>query len=434
MTDAPRPAPHPRPEPIPSRPAPEPEPIRPRPQPSARPAPPAPRLAPLPAAPRDWLVASEVTQLIEPVVTQPLAEPVDFVKPPRLPAAHPPQAEQVASADGRPLSRAQRRRAERDAGRQVLARRALEAATLALVAIVVVSLVVLVTGNRSTPTRRASPGPAPTVSGANLANPNLVTAFLGSAGTDIAAVTTYDYRNLDDALNAGLAVTVGKYRAAYRAALTGDLARTATAEHVIHSFELLDIGIGQVSADGRHAKVLVFGRQRITDDRTGSRTEVSPITLSATIQHDGNRYRISDLVEGADPGLPPGGPDLAAAAQAGREEVTSMLSYRRDNFDADLQTALDGSTSPLREQIKHQAAATEHAMTKGKFDMSGAVTASAVVRADTDTVTLLVAATETHAVDGSNTPTQTPRRYEVTVTRTLDGWAASRVTSVDGGS
>jgi hypothetical protein len=315
-----------------------------------------------------------------------------------------------------------------------VARRALQAATLTLVAIVVVSLVMLVMGNRSTSTGHPAARSSPKVTGANFADPGLVTAFLSSGGTDIAAVTTYDYRSLDDALNAGLAVTTGKYRAAYRAAMTGDLARTATAEHVIHTFEVLDIGIGQISADGRRAKVLVFGRQRITDDRTGSRTDVSPMTLTATIQRDGNRYRISDLAEGADPGLPLGGPDLDDAAEAGRAEVTSMLSYRRDSFDADLQAAVDGATSPLREQLKHEAAATQRAMINGKFDMTAAVTATAVVRADTDTVTLLVAATETREGDDASTPIETHRRYEVTVTRTLDGWAASRITSVDGGS
>jgi hypothetical protein len=410
MTDAHRPGPHPRLESIRSRPAPDAGPVRPRPQPSVRPAPVASR--PVPAIPRP--------------------EPVDLIKAASQP--HRFAAEAVEADDDLPLSRAERRRAERDAGRQMVARRALQAATLTLVAIVVVSLVMLVMGNRSTSTGHPAARSSPTVTGANLADPGLVTAFLSSGGTDIAAVTTYDYRSLDDALNAGLAVTTGKYRAAYRAAMTGDLARTATAEHVIHTFEVLDIGIGQISADGRRAKVLVFGRQRITDDRTGSRTDVSPMTLTATIQRDGNRYRISDLAEGADPGLPPGGPDLDDAAEAGRAEVTSTLSYRRDSFDADLQAAVDGATSPLREQLKHEAAATQRAMINGKFDMTAAVTATAVVRADTDTVTLLVAATETREGDDASTPIETHRRYEVTVTRTLDGWAASRITSVDGGS
>jgi hypothetical protein len=374
--------------------------------------------------PREVLIAAEVTQLIKPIEPAESAEPAEPAEPADVPDL----------LDGTSLSRAQRRRAQRDADRQVLLRRGLQAATVVLVAIVIVSLVVLVLGNRSTPANHPSARQTPTVTGANLADPGLVSSFLGSAATDVAAVTTYDYRNLDDALNAGLAVTTGKYRAAYRAALTGDLARTATAEHVTHMFEVLDIGIGAITADGTRAKVLIFGRERITDDRTGPATEVSPITLCVTIQRSGNRFRISDLAQGTDPGLPPGGPDLKAAVDAGRTEVTAMLSYRRANFDADLQASLDGAASPLREQLQQQAKATERAMNKGNYDSSGVVTATAVVRADTDTVTLLIAAAETREVDGAHQPTEIAQRYEVTVTRTGDRWAASRVASIDGGS
>jgi hypothetical protein len=330
------------------------------------------------------------------------------------------------------LSRAARLKAERDAGRQVRLRRALQIAGGVLGIVVVVAVVLALTGNGPSTERRSSPTSTAAATGANLADPGAVSAFLGAAGSDIAAVTTYDYRHLDDALSAGLAVTTGQYRAAFRTALTGDLARTATAEHVIHTFEQLDVGIGTINAAGTVAKVLVFGRQRITDDRTGPETQVVPVTLCATIRRDGNRYRISDLVEGADPGLPPGGPDLPVAAAAARAEVVSVLSRRRAEFAADLRRALDGATNPLREQLSRAAERARNAMVKGKYDTTGTVTALAVMRADAETVTLIVAANESRRVDGSE-PAVTHRRYEVIVTRTLDGWAASRISSVDGG-
>lgn len=305
-------------------------------------------------------------------------------------------------------------------------------ATLLVVALV--SLAVLVSSDSSDSRHRPVTGPAPTATGANLEDPTLASSFIGGATSDIAAVTTYDYRSLDDALNAGLAVTTGQYREAYRTALTGDLARTVTAEHVVHTFELLDIGIGEIDMSGTRAKVLVFGRQRVTDDSTGPQANVTPITLCATIRHLGNRYLISDLVEGANAGLPPGGPDLPIAAEAARSEVVNLLSYRRAEFGTDLQRAIDGATSPLREQIQKNASDTEAAMDHGSYDTSGAVTAIAVVRADSDTVTLLVAADSSHVADGAESPSVTHERYEVTVTRTAQGWAASRVSSVDGGS
>lgn len=305
-------------------------------------------------------------------------------------------------------------------------------AVFAIVA--VVSLTVALSGSGSAPRYVTAPSSTPTasVSGASLRYPTQVTVFLGSAASDIAAVTTYDYRRLDEALTAGLAVTTGSYRAAYRAALTGDLARTATAEHVVHIFELLDIGIGRMSPDGSQATVLVFGRQRITDDRTGPDTEVQPVTLTATIQHRGNRYLISDLADGTDPGLPPAGPDLPAAATAARTEVVNLLSYRRSDFAVDLDRALAGATSPLRETVQSKAPDTRAAMQDGKYDTTGSVTSMAVVRADADTATFLVAADESRTVDGADAPTVVHHRYEVTITRTGDAWAASRVASVEG--
>jgi hypothetical protein len=305
------------------------------------------------------------------------------------------------------------------------------AVAVVLAVIATVALMLSQSGG-SAPVRRPPTAPTVSANGAALANPALVSAFLGAANTDIAAVTTYDYRSMDEALQAGLAVTTGQYREAFRTAMTGDLSRTATAEHVIHTFEVLALGIGQMSPRGTWAKLLVFGRQRIADDATGPDAAISPITLCATVRRFGNRYLISNLVEGASAGLPPGGPDLPAAAEAARSEVTNLLSYRRVDFASDVRRALDAATSPLREQIAQGAAATKAAIRKGKYDSTGAVTAIAVVRADADTVGLMVQADESRAVDGSASPTVVPQRYEVTVTRTTQGWAASRVSSVDG--
>jgi hypothetical protein len=295
----------------------------------------------------------------------------------------------------------------------------------------VISAVLLLGRDGAKPTHHALPRATPTVTGARLADPGLATAFLAGAASDVAAVTTYDYRSLDDALNAGLAVTTGTYRRAYQAALTGNLATTATRDHVVHTFGLLQLGIGEINPAGTQAKVLVFGEQRVTDDTTGGAAATSPVTLCATIQRSGQRYLISDLVEDANAGLPPGGTDLPIAAEAARAEVTNLLSYRRAAFDADLQRAVAGAVSPLREQIEENAPGTKSSMTKGHYDLSGTVTALAVERADDNTVTLLMAADSSRVTDGAIAPSVTPVRYEVTVTRTAGGWSASKVSSID---
>jgi hypothetical protein len=331
-----------------------------------------------------------------------------------------------------PRSRAQRLRAERAANR-VRVRRILEVTGAALAIVVIVSLALAFSGSSDRPTKgNTQPTSGPAITGANLRDSVLATTFLGSASSDIAAVTTYDYRHLDDALSAGLAVTTGSYRQKYQLALTGDLARSAAAEHVVHTFEVLDVGIGGMSPDGTQARVLVFGRERIVDDRTGPDGEVSAITLCATIRRLGNRYLISELTQDTDPGLPPGGPDLRTAVAAARTEVVNLLSFRRAEFPADLQRALDGATTPLREQLQSDSPDLQAALESGNYDTSGAVTATAIVRADADTVSLLIVAQESRAVDDAAEPTVVNHRYEVTVTRTPSGWAASRVASVDG--
>jgi hypothetical protein len=332
------------------------------------------------------------------------------------------------------------RRRQRDVERRATLRRRIpHAVGWTSVVVGVVLFVVVFNPNDTTTTPAPSaaahtgtPAPTATARGANLADPAVVSAFLGGAASDIAAVTSYDYRNLDDALSVGLAVTTGNYRAAYRAALTGDLASTALAQHVVHTFDLVDLGIGAITANGSQAKVLVFGRQSVVDDSTGTQPLVTPVTLCATIHRSGDRFLISDLVEGASAGLPPGGPDLRVAAEVGRSEVVNLLSYRRADFDLDLQRALAGATVPLSDDIQSNAASTRAAMISGHYDLSATVTAIAVKSTSAGSVTLLVAADANRVPDGAVQPVLTHPRYEVTVTRTLQGWAASAVTPVDG--
>jgi hypothetical protein len=120
------------------------------------------------------------------------------------------------------------------------------------------------------------------------------------------------------------------------------------------------------------------------------------------------------------------------AAEAGRSEVANVLSYRRANFSVDVQRAVAGATSPLSEEIQNNAPSTETAMTAGKYDLTGTVTAIAVATADANDVTLLVTADAMRVPDGGAAPVITHPRYVVRVTRTPLGWATSHITPVDG--
>lgn len=179
---------------------------------------------------------------------------------------------------------------------------------------------VLVTSGSSRP----APAPAAPadVGVARFAKPQLVQTYLAAATSDIAAVTSYDYRRLDDALASGLAVSTGAYAQRYRSALSGAAAAHLESTHAVSDFTLQYAGIGEMAADGSHAAVLVFGVQVQRDD---SGRHANPVALTATIERDGDRYPISALAADTNAGIPPGTAGLAAAAEAARSGVAARV-------------------------------------------------------------------------------------------------------------
>jgi hypothetical protein len=186
------------------------------------------------------------------------------------------------------------------------------------------SVVVAVSGGDGGRPASTGAGSPPAAAGAALSNPDRATAFLAGASADIVAVTTYDYRRLDDALTAGLAVTTGAYQASFRAALTGSLAASARANHTVHDFQVLASGIGEMDAAGSTAKVLIFGRQ-VATDRSLPRPRVTLLALAATMRRAGDRYLIADLQQDAGVGTPAGTSELARAITAGRGAVRNPV-------------------------------------------------------------------------------------------------------------
>ena len=167
-----------------------------------------------------------------------------------------------------------------------------------------------------------------------------------------------------------------------------------------------------------------LGRQLATD-RTHHQPQASVLTLCATIVRQGDRYRISDLQQDADPGAPSGTAELGRAVEAARAEVVNALTYTRSQFDADLRRALAGAADPLRSQLTADAAATRRAMTSGGYDLSGVVVASAVKSASGTSVELMVAADSSRI--GSSGSSVSPARYDVTVNEIGGTWVVSRI-------
>ncbi|GAB2468199.1 hypothetical protein [Jatrophihabitans fulvus] len=317
--------------------------------------------------------------------------------------------------DGRPARRDDRRR---------LRLGLLAAAALLVVAIGVLVTIVIV--------QRAGDGDAP--SGAEVAevrNPQGAAQFVRDGAKAVDAISTYDYRNLPAALLRGLAVTTGDYRDSFRTAITGTLARNARSGKLTQTFTVVRAGLGAVSDDGTTAKVLVFGTETLKSAKSGN-TRTTPSTVTATVVRQNGVVRIAELALGANAGVPPGTPGLAAAAEAARSQLVAMLSYRRAQFDQDSSRALAGAVDPLRRSIAARTAATRAELTTGKYDLSGRVTAIALQQALGRSAVFLVAASGSRVSDSGKRTDDGDSRVAVTVVMTADGWRASQVTPVDG--
>ena len=319
-------------------------------------------------------------------------------------------------------AQARPRRPRRRAGLLVLA--------AIVVAAAVAIAVVVVRGSGDSGSSASASASATNDATAAVTHGDVANAFVAAATTDIVAVTTYDYRSLDTALSNGEPVTTGAYRASFRAALTGPLAAEARRVHRVQTFALLDAGIGEIAANSRSAKVLIFGVQSVTDATTGGAARKTLVTLTATLQRQGSRYLVAQLAAGQNAGLPAGTAGLRAAAEAGREQVVDVLSLRHDHFDADYNRALAGAVDPLRASLTSQLATTRKQVTSGGYDLAGTVTAVGVERVAGDTVVMLVAATGTRTTSAGKTTTVVDGRYRVTVVYVSGVWVTSAIDAV----
>ncbi len=305
------------------------------------------------------------------------------------------------------------------AGRS-LPRPVLLAVVAVLVLGIVAAVVLLIVGPG---TGNADPDAA---APARLDRPGDVRSYVAAAGPAVVAVSSYDYRDLPGALAAGLPLTGGAYQRAYRAALTGAGAARARRERAAQSLDLLRVGVGALEHGGSGATLLVFGVEHASGT---SGATARTVTLTATMQRQGERYLLTGLAEGRNAGLPAGSKGLRQAAEAARSEIVALLTFRRAHFADDEQRALDGATAGLRDQLARRAADTRNGLRAGHYDLTGAVTAVAVGSVAASSVSVLVAATGERIGAGGTPTAQTDGRYVVTAVRTADGWLISQITA-----
>jgi Mce-associated membrane protein len=85
----------------------------------------------------------------------------------------------------------------------------------------------------------------------------------------------------------------------------------------------------------------------------------------------------------------------SAAVTAARQEVVNLDSLSWDTIDADLKRVLDGATGTFKDQFSRAQNDLKPVVVQRKSESSGMVLFAGVVRADTDTATVLVAVDRT---------------------------------------
>jgi hypothetical protein len=119
------------------------------------------------------------------------------------------------------------------------------------------------------------------------------------------------------------------------------------------------------------------------------------------------------------------------AVSAAATEMLNLVSFRRADFAADFQRAINGVTGSLRSDVQKNKADTLSAMTKGKFDLTGKVTHKAlegpVTSGKTKGYVVLV------TINGFRSTAKTSpiqQNLEVTVIRSGGRWLASDVRNI----
>jgi hypothetical protein len=120
-----------------------------------------------------------------------------------------------------------------------------------------------------------------------------------------------------------------------------------------------------------------------------------------------------------------------AAVNAAAGEMVNLLSFRRAQFDADYQRALDGATGSLKSDVQKNKSVTKSTMTKGKFDLVGKVTHKALEGpANSGKTKGYVVLVTVNGYRSTTMDQPVQQSLEVTVVQSKGKWLASDVTNI----
>jgi hypothetical protein len=275
---------------------------------------------------------------------------------------------------------------------------------------------------------------APDDAEAAFGDPTTVAAVLVAARRAVTIVDSYDYRHLQDSLNAGLAVTTGPFRDSYQQAMTGEIASTAPQQQTVQVCVVDKVGINALSADGALAGALVFASVTTHSATDAGAPQQQQVTLQLVLAKSGGSWlisRMSDIGTGPGPAVvPPGDPALSTATRAGVQAVQNLLTYGRATFEDDFSRAIGGLTSTLAQQQAANKTQIRASMATGGFDLVAQIGSVAVEEAGSGSVTLLVTARGYRVDDSGARALDSAARFEAVLTLLSGTWLLNQLTTV----
>ncbi len=126
--------------------------------------------------------------------------------------------------------------------------------------------------------------------------PALQQQVLAAGKSCFAALNSYDYRNLDAALAAGLKCTTGSFTSDYRTVFTRQIKVNAPTAKAAQSAQVNKAGIASISPDGKQWVLLVFGQLQVTNVSTGKDTpRVDPVGAVVTMDKVGESWLVAKV-------------------------------------------------------------------------------------------------------------------------------------------
>jgi microcompartment protein CcmK/EutM len=122
-------------------------------------------------------------------------------------------------------------------------------------------------------------------------------AVLAAAKTCVAAILSYDYRDLDAAERSGQACVTGQLKADYTKTMDTTVKVLAPQTKTVQTLQVAKAGIQSVGAGGNQWVVLVYGQEAVTNSKTkaGNAPTLDLTSAAVTLDRVGGRWLVSNL-------------------------------------------------------------------------------------------------------------------------------------------